>query len=53
MAGEDNTEQTGGFVTLPVVTGSSTSGGCCGEPADSSGAVVGGQGDGCCGEPNS
>ncbi|MBK0372957.1 hypothetical protein I3215_08630 [Streptomyces sp. RB110-1] len=44
-------EPVGGFVTDPTDAVGTSQGGCCGEPADATGAVVGGQGDGCCGEP--
>jgi hypothetical protein len=43
-------EPAGGFVTAPTAAVSSA-GGCCGEPADATGAVPGGQNGGCCGEP--
>jgi hypothetical protein len=46
-------EPTGGFISDPTQAPTSSGGGCCGEPADSTGAVVGGQGGGCCGEPTS
>lgn len=54
MTTQENTEQpTGGFVTDPTKASADTArGGCCGEPADSAGAVPGGQGGGCCGEPS-
>jgi len=42
-------EPVGGFVTAPTAA-VSTAGGCCGEPADATGAVPGGQNGGCCGE---
>lgn len=44
-------ETGGGFITDPTATAGAAQGGCCGEPADASGAVQGGQGGGCCGEP--
>ncbi|GAA2770677.1 hypothetical protein [Streptomyces showdoensis] len=52
----DSTEATeqetvGGFVTDPTAGAGASQGGCCGEPADATGAVAGGQGGGCCGEP--
>ena len=54
MANQENAveQPTGGFVTDPTqATAATGQGGCCGEPADSAGAVPGGQGGGCCGEP--
>ncbi|MEV6603128.1 hypothetical protein [Kutzneria sp. NPDC051319] len=53
MTTQENTEQpTGGFSVDPMEAGAQASkGGCCGEPADSAGAVPGGQSGGCCGEP--
>ncbi|MFD4691581.1 hypothetical protein [Streptomyces sp. NPDC058463] len=44
-------EPVGGFIADPTATASATQGGCCGEPADATGSVVGGQGGSCCGEP--
>lgn len=44
-------ESTGGFITDPTATAGASQGGCCGEPADETGAVQGGQSGGCCGEP--
>lgn len=41
----------GGFITEPLVATAATTHGCCGEPADATGVVPGGQGGGCCGEP--
>ena len=45
-------EPVGGFVTDPTATAGASQGGCCGEPADATGSVPGGQGGGCCGEPS-
>lgn len=44
-------EPVGGFITDPTATAGVSQGGCCGEPADETGAVQGGQSGGCCGEP--
>ncbi|MCM1965382.1 hypothetical protein [Streptomyces sp. G1] len=44
-------EPIGGFITDPTATAGVSQGGCCGEPADETGAVQGGQSGGCCGEP--
>lgn len=50
-SGAAGQEAVGGFITDPAGAAQAPQGGCCGEPADSTGAVVGGQGGGCCGEP--
>ncbi|AXI70061.1 hypothetical protein ACFY9H_14680 [Streptomyces bacillaris] len=52
-SGAAEQEPVGGFITEPLVVAAATTGGCCGEPADATGAVPGGQGGGCCGEPAS
>ncbi len=44
-------EAVGGFITDPTETAGALQSGCCGEPADATGSVPGGQNGGCCGEP--
>ncbi|TGZ04276.1 hypothetical protein E5Z02_24250, partial [Streptomyces rhizosphaericola] len=43
-SGAAEQEPVGGFITEPLVVAAATTGGCCGEPADATGAVPGGQG---------
>lgn len=46
----DTKEPVGGFISDPTEIAGTLATGCCGEPADSTGVVPGGQ-SGCCGEP--
>ncbi len=52
-SGVSEQETAGGFITEPLLAAAAGTGSCCGEPADATGAVPGGQAGGCCGEPAS